>query len=147
MHKTIKGVSEDIENLKFNTAIAKLMILVNELTALESVSRKDVETLLALITPFAPHVAEEMWEMLGHRDLLVFHPWPQADASKMVDASVEIVVSINGKVRDKLIAPLGASDTWLKEEALKLPRIIEMMAGQPVRKWIIVPNKLINIVL
>ena len=147
VHKTVKGVSEDIEAMKFNTAIAKLMILVNELTALEKISRGEYETLLQLLYPFAPHLAEELWELLGHPGILVFHPWPTYDPEKLVEATVEIVVSVNGKVRDKMQAPLGVSDEALREEALRLPRIVELLQGNAPRKVIVVPGKLVNIVL
>ncbi len=146
VHKTIKGVSEDIEAMKFNTAIAKLMILVNELTARDALSRKDMEVLLALLNPFAPHVAEELWELLGHAEMIVFHPWPVYDPAKLVEETVEVVVSVNGKVRDKLIVAPNTEEAVLEAAALRLPRIVESLGGRPVRKIIFVPNKLINIV-
>jgi leucyl-tRNA synthetase len=145
-HKTIKGVSEDLEAMKFNTAIAKLMILVNELTGAETLTGKDMETLLCLLNPFAPHVAEELWELLGHAEMLVFHPWPVYDPTKLVEDTVEVVVSVNGKVRDKLIVAPDTPEAALQTAALQLPRIIESLGGRPVRKVIFVPNKLINIV-
>jgi leucyl-tRNA synthetase len=147
LHKTIKGVSEDIESLKFNTAIAKLMTLVNELTSSDTVPQKDFETLLLLVNPFAPHLAEELWQMIGNKESLVYHPWPVYDPKMLIETVVEIVVNINGKIRDRLVVPPGQSEAELKKQALELPKIIELMNGQTVRKIIVVPDKLINIVL
>jgi leucyl-tRNA synthetase len=147
LHKAIKGVSEDIEAMKFNTAIAKLMTLVNEMTGCETLTRKDVETLLMLLNPFAPHLAEEIWSMLGNEEALVFHPWPIHDPAKLIEATVEFAVSVNGKVRDRLVAPLNASEAMVREQALALPKIIEMLQGATIRKVIFVPNKLINLVV
>ncbi|MDD5601982.1 MAG: leucine--tRNA ligase [Candidatus Izemoplasmatales bacterium] len=146
IHKTIKGVSEDMENLKFNTAIAKLMTLMNEYTAKESISKGDYETLLKLLYPFSPHVTEELWQMLGHSESLVFEPWPSFDPSKLTEESVEIVISINGKVRDKLVAPFDLAVKELEARALKQPRIKELLGDRPIRKVICIPNKLVNIV-
>ena len=147
MHKTIKSVSEDIENLKFNTAIAKLMTIVNEITAAETITRHDLETILLLLNPFAPHLAEEMWQMLGNQNALVFHPWPTYDPKMMIDSTVEIVVSINGKIRERINALIDAPEAIVKAEVMALPRIIEIIGDKPIRKFIIVPNKLVNIVI
>jgi len=147
IHKTIKGVTEDLEAMKFNTAIAKMMSLVNEYSAVDSISRKDIEVLLMLLNPIAPHLAEEIWQKLGNAEPLVFHPWPTYDPEKLIESTVEIVVSINGKIRDRLVTMLGADETDLKEQAKALPRIKEMIGEQTIRKIIVIPNKLINIVL
>ncbi|MFH0992950.1 MAG: class I tRNA ligase family protein, partial [bacterium] len=147
IHRTIKGVGEDIEAMKFNTAIAKMMILANEATALETLTKKDLETMILLVYPFAPHIASEMWERQENADLLVTHPWPTYDESKLIEETVEIVVNVNGKVRDRLTVPVDASDEWLREQALALPRIVDLIGDQPVKKIIVVPKKLVNIVI
>ncbi|MFA5037714.1 MAG: class I tRNA ligase family protein, partial [Candidatus Izemoplasmatales bacterium] len=147
MHKTIKNVSEDVENLKFNTAIAKLMTIVNAITAADKITRHDLETILLLLNPFAPHLAEEMWQLLGNNDALVFHQWPTYDASKMIESTVEIVISINGKIRERIQALLDTPETDLKTEVLSLPKITEIIGDKPIRKFIVVPNKLVNIVI
>lgn len=147
VHKTIKGVSEDLENMKFNTAVAKLMTLTNELSSLETVSKGEYETLLKLIYPIAPHVTEELWEMLGHDETLVFESWPQFDESKMVEDLVEIVININGKVRDKLTLPNGYPSAELEKAALETPRIKSLIGDSQIKKVIVIPNKLVNIVI
>lgn len=147
VHKTIKGVGEDIENLKFNTAIAKLMTLSNEMSALEHVSRAEYEALLKLMYPIVPHLSEELWEMLGHHAGLVFEPWPVFDPDKLVSDEIEIVLNINGKVRDKIVVPYNASSEYLQSVALKSERIIQFIGDAKVKKVIVVPNKLVNIVI
>lgn len=147
IHKTIKGVSEDIENMKFNTAIAKLMTLSNEMSSLEKVSKKDYETLLTLMNPIAPHLAEEMWERLGHTQGLVFEPWPDYDPQMLISDEVEIVLNINGKVRDKMTVPFDSSKEFLEKEALKSERIQQYIGNSEIKKIIVVPNKIVNIVI
>lgn len=147
LHKTIKGVSEDLENLKFNTSIAKLMTLSNELTSLEKVDVSVYETLLKLLYPVSPHITEELWEMLGHKEGLVFEPWPNFDEEKLVEDVIEIIVSVNGKLRDKMQMPFDSNQEVLKEEALKREKIIAFLNGAPIKKVIVVPNKLVNIVI
>ncbi|MBU0997863.1 MAG: leucine--tRNA ligase [Firmicutes bacterium] len=147
IHKTIKGVGEDIENMKFNTAIAKLMTLSNEMSSINEVTKKDYETLLTLMNPIAPHLAEEMWERLGHSEGLVFEPWPSYNPEKLISDEVEIVLNINGKVRDKLTVPFNSSKEYLEEVALKSERIIQFIGNSPIKKIIVVPNKIVNIVI
>ncbi len=147
IHKTIKGVSEDVENMKFNTAIAKLMTLSNEMSSLEKVSKKDYETLLTLMNPIAPHLAEEMWERLGHTQGLVFEPWPDYDPQMLISDEVEIVLNINGKVRDKMTVPFDSSKEFLEKEALKSERIQQYIGNSEIKKIIVVPNKIVNIVI
>ena len=147
LHKTIKMVNDDIENVKFNTAIAKLMTLVNELTKANHIFKEDYETLLKIVNPFAPHICEELWQRLGHKDDMVNAPWPIADESKMIESTIEIVVSVNGKVRDKITLPLDTSKDEVIELALATEKIKTILAGKEIRKVIVVPNKLVNIVL
>lgn len=147
MHKTIKMVSEDYEAMKFNTAIAKMMILVNELTALEQVTTQDLETVLKILYPVAPHLGEEIWEALGHQTFLQSQAWPTYDEQYLLEETVEIVVNINGKVRDRFQATRNASNHQLEETAKSLPKIQELIASQPIKKVIVVPGKLVNIVV
>jgi len=147
IHKTIKGVGDDIELLKFNTAISKLMIATNEATQAESLSSKDLEALTLLTYPFAPHMAEEIWEGLGHNRSLVEQPWPLYDETKLFDKTVEVVININGKVRDKMTVAFGTSEDALKEKALSSQKIKDLMGDQPIKKIIILVNKLVNIVI
>jgi leucyl-tRNA synthetase len=147
MHKTIKGVSEDYEALKFNTAIAKMMILVNELTSLETVTRRDMETLVQILHPVAPHITEELWERLGHHHTLQLSTWPTHEEKYLVEDTLEIVVNVNGKVRDRFTIASDASNQVLEATALALPKIQELIQNQPVKKIIVVPKKLVNIVI
>jgi len=147
LHKTIKMVGDDIENIKFNTAIAKLMTLVNELTKEKHVFKEDYLTLLKIINPFAPHICEELWQRLGQEGDMVNASWPEYDESKMIESTIEMVVSINGKVRDKIRLPLDTSKEEVINLAMSLNRIKELIADKEIRKVIVVPNKLVNIVI
>jgi len=147
LHKTIKGVSEDFENLKFNTAIAKMMTLANEVSNLEEINQDMYETMLKLLYPVSPHITEELWELLGHKDTLVFVPWPTFDDAKLVENEIEIIVSVNGKLRDKMTMPLNSDTQTLEKAALEREKIIAFLNGASVRKVIVVPNKLVNIVI
>ncbi len=147
LHKTIDGVSNDIENVKFNTAIAKLMTLVNELSKHEKIAKEDFEILLKLVYPFAPHLCEELWERLGHKEDMVFTSWPKADKEKMKESEMTIVVSVNGKVRDKMNVSVNTSKEEILSNAKKLPKVLNHIEGKAIRKEIYVPNKLVNIVV
>jgi len=147
VHKTTKGVSEDIENMKFNTAIAKLMTLTNEFTQKDLVTRAEMETLLKLTYPFAPHMTEELYSLLGHKEGLVFAPWPEYDEAKLATDTVEVVVNINGKVRDKMTVRTDLDDKTMERMAKSLPKIEGLLEGVTVRKVIVVKNKLVNFVI
>ncbi len=147
INQTIQGVSNDIENLKFNTAIAKLMTLSNEYQKNGSVSKKDYEVLLKLLYPIAPHICEELWNKLGHNELLVFEPYPTFDPKKLVKDEVPLVISVNGKVRDKLTVALNTSKAELEKLALSQEKIKYYTEGKQIIKVIVVPNKLVNIVV
>lgn len=147
VHKTIKGVNDDYENLKFNTAIAKMMTLVNEMGQQDQVGRNDFEVLLKLLNPIAPHLSEEIWEMMAHETMLVEEPWPTFDPDKLIEDQVEIVININGKVRDKMMLEVDLDDDSVTERALEREKVKEWIQDKPIRKIIVVPNKLINIVI
>lgn len=145
MHKTIKKVSEDIENLKFNTAIAAMMELLNDIAATGSINKSELDTLLKLLNPFAPHITEEMYE--AHcGGILSEQSWPVYDEALCIDQTVEIVVQINGKVKSKLEIPVGSEKDAVLELAAAEPKIAEALAGKNVLKKIYVPNKLVNFV-
>ena len=147
LHKTIKMVGDDIENIKFNTAIAKLMTLVNELTKENHIFKEDYLTLLKIINPFAPHICEELWQRLGQEGDMVNANWPEYDKSKMIESTIEMVVMINGKVRDKIRLPLDTSKEEVISLAMATNRIKELIVDKEIRKVIVVPNKLVNIVV
>ena len=146
-HKTVKKVSEDIEELKFNTAIAAMMSLLNEIYDTGSLTRDELSMLVRLICPFAPHLAEEMWEGLGETGFCSLASWPEWDEGKTVDSTVEVAVQINGKVRATVELPLNCP----KDEAIALAkadaRVAAQIAGKTVVKEISVPNKIVNIVV
>lgn len=145
MHKTIKKVSDDIENLKFNTAIAAMMELLNDIAATGSVNKAELDTLLRLLNPFAPHITEEMYE--AHcGGILSEQSWPSYDESLCIDQTVEIVVQINGKVKTKIMIPVSAEKDAVLDMAASEPKIAEALEGKNLLKKIYVPNKLVNFV-
>ncbi len=147
LNQTIKKVTEDYENLKFNTAIAQMMTLVNELYRLNKVTRKEFGVLVCLLNPVAPHLTEEIWENLGYGGQVSANSWPKYDESKLVDDEIEVVVQINGKIREKLMIAKDATKEVQEAAALDLHKIQEAMAGKTVVKMITVPGKLVNIVI
>ena len=146
MHKTIKKVSEDIEHLKFNTAIAAMMALLNDLSA-TGATRGEVKTLLALLNSFAPHMTEELWQMLGGKGLLSLAPWPVYDEAKTKDETVEMVIQICGKVRERIQAPVDAEDETIVALAKASDKIAAALAGGTLVKTIVVKNKLVNLII
>jgi leucyl-tRNA synthetase len=147
LHKSIKKVSQDTENLEFNTAISQMMILVNELFKLETLPRKAWEAFVLLLAPYAPHLAEELWEKLGHTPSVSRVPFPEWNEELARDDEVTIVIQVNGKMRAKVQALADLSEQDLKDLALNQKRIQELVNGKTPKKIITVPNKLVNIVL
>jgi len=147
MHKTIKKVSEDIETLKFNTAIATMMGLLNEIDAAGSLTRADYRTLLILLNPFAPHITEELYQVMGYEGVLNEQKWVEYDEKLCVEDNVEIVVQVNGKVKARFNAPVDCAKEELENLAFDLPEIKALTDGKTVVKKIAVPNKLVNIVV
>ena len=146
-HKTIKKVSSDFEEMKFNTAIAAMMELLNKIYEVGTLTRDELHTFLSLLCPVAPHLTEEMNEKLGNTTLLSLSPWPTFDEAKTVDATVEVAVQINGKLREVVSLPMNAERDAALAAARALPRIAELLEGKTVVKEIVVPNKIINIVV
>jgi leucyl-tRNA synthetase len=151
LHATIKKVTEDIESLSFNTAISQMMVFVNAFINAPSVPVSATRTFLILLSPFAPHIASELWEKMREKFAvtpadLTDQSWPEHDERLLVEDEVEIIVQVNGKVRDRFRAPLGANEEELKATALGLPKTRELLAGKQIAKVVVVPNKLVNIV-
>ena len=146
-HKTVRAVTEGIENLRFNTSIAQLMELVNALTPLEQRPRSVVQSLVLLLAPFAPHLCEELWRVLGHGELLAYAPWPIFDPDLASDDQREYVVQLNGRIRHKIVADADmAADTLLA--LMKADRRVkELLAGKEIVKEIAVPGRLVNFVV
>ncbi len=146
LHKTIKGVTEDVEQMKFNTAIARMFEFVNEMTPRAQRSRSAIERFVLLTAPFAPHLAEELWKRLGHDTSLAYADWPAFDAALAKDDEVEIAVQIKGKVRARIMMPADADDKALEAAAMANEGIQQDLAGKTIRKVIVVPGRLVNIV-
>ena len=146
MHKTIKKVSEDIENLKCNTAIAAMMTLLNKIYDQKRITRGELRTLTILLNPFAPHVTEEMWENMHFGGFVHEAKWPEYDESKTVENSVEIVLQIMGKVRSRMTIPVDMPKDQVLALAKQDEKIASAIAGKTIKKEIYVPNKLVNIV-
>ena len=146
LHKTIKKVSEDTGNLEFNTAIAQMMIFVNDAYKEDYLYRETFEPFLLLLAPYAPHLAEELWEKLGNQPTISRAPWPEWREELTKDEEITIVVQINGKVRSKMVMPADTGQDIMEAEAMKQDRILELLDGKEIRKVITVKNKLVNIV-
>ena len=146
MHKTIKKVSEDIENLKCNTAIAAMMTLLNKIYDQKRITRGELRTLTILLNPFAPHVTEEMWENMHFGGFVHEAKWPEYDESKTVENSVEIVLQIMGKVRSRMTIPVDMPKDQVLALAKQDEKIASAIAGKTIKKEIYIPNKLVNIV-
>ncbi|WP_096202611.1 leucine--tRNA ligase [Bacillus sp. FJAT-45350] len=145
-HQTVKKVSDDYEGYRFNVGISQLMVFINEAYKQETLPKEYVEGFVKLLSPVAPHVAEELWNKLGHASTLAYEAWPTFDETFLVENEVEIVVQINGKVRAKIVIPTDATKEQMEEIALADDRIKEEIEGKTIRKVIAVPGKLVNIV-
>ena len=146
VHRCVKKVSEDIENMKFNTAIAAMMTLVNQFYE-HAPSRGDIKTLLALLSPFAPHMAEELWEIQGFEGIASMSPWPEYDEAKTLDDEKEIAVQVNGKLRSTVVVPAGCEDSVAVETALADSKVKKFTDGCAIVKTIVVKDKLVNIIV
>ena len=150
IHKTIKKVTSDIDELKLNTAIAALMTMVNEFYS-NGVSKGDVEQLLLMLSPFAPHMVEEMWELLGYAakygKMAMQMDWPQYDESKTIDAEVEIAVQVGGKLKATVVVPMDADNDTVLSIACANEKVAKLMEGKTLVKSIVVKNKLVNLIL
>lgn len=147
LHKTMKKVTEDIESMSFNTAISAMMVLTNHLNTLkDKVPREAAEKLALMVSPFAPHLGEECWSLLGHKESLAYHPWVEYDEELCVDNSVTIGVQVNGKKRGEIEIAVDASQEDAMEEAMKVQTILNQVDGKDVKKVIFVPGRILNII-
>ena len=147
MHKAVKKVGEDMERMKFNTAIATLMALVNDFNKVGKITKGELKTFLQLLNPVAPHITEEMWEMAGFEGELAYRPWPEYDEAKTVDDEIEIVLQVNGKIVEKMNIPSGLDRAGMEEAVKASGKLDEIAGGKTIVKVICVPGKLVNIVV
>lgn len=147
LHQSIKKVGEDIENLRFNTAISQLMVLSNQLAKLDIVPRQAAETLVLLLAPFAPHLAEELWEILGHAPSVAEQTWPEYDLAKTELDTVTYAIQVQGKLRGTLECSKSSEQALLIEEAKKIPAVAKQIENKIIKKTIFVPGKIINFIV
>jgi leucyl-tRNA synthetase len=145
-HATIKKVTEDIEGLAFNTAISQMMIFVNAFTNLDAIPISTMRTFLVLLNPFAPHLTSELWQQLKSAGDITSQTWPNYDESFLVEDEIDIVLQVNGKVRDRIKAPLDATNEELEAAARANEKVRNAVGSQTIRKVVVVPKKLVNIV-
>src|SRR5262249_9312351 len=146
-HRTIKKVQDDLENLRYNTAIAALMTLLNDARRFGPVDREVIETFLILLAPFAPHFSEELWEALGHPASIFTARWPRFDPALTVEETAVLAVQVNGKVRGRIEVPREASDEEVIRTALADEAVRAHIDGKPIRRRVVVPGRLVNLVV
>jgi leucyl-tRNA synthetase len=145
LHQTIKKVGDDTEVLAFNTAVAQMMIFVNEVTAQEARPRKLLDPFVLVLAPYAPHLAEELWEKLGHNQSLAYESWPKFDEALLREDTVTVILQVNGKLRDRIEVAADTPQAELEKLALANDHVKEFLAGKQIKKVIVVPGKLVNI--
>jgi leucyl-tRNA synthetase len=147
LHRVIKKVTDDLENLKFNTGVSALMIFLNEELLQTDHSREALEKFILILAPFAPHMAEELWEKMKHKKTLAYESWPVYDERYLVETEVEIAIQITGKIRSRMIIPKGLSEGELKERVFSDEIIKKWIDGKKVQKFIVVPDRLVNLII
>lgn len=145
--KSIKKVTEDYDNLRFNTAISQLMIFINDAYKADTIPRQAIVDFAQLLSPLAPHISEELWQRLGHEESITYAKWPTYDESWTVDAEVEIVVQVNGKIVQRTLIAKDMDQAAMQAYSLALPSVEQAIAGKSIRKVVAVPGKLVNIVV
>ncbi|WP_338651764.1 leucine--tRNA ligase [Lysinibacillus sp. Y5S-8] len=146
-HQTVKKVTEDYEGIRFNTAISQMMVFINDCYKADVIPAEYAEGFVKMLAPIAPHIAEELWQLLGHDSTLSYEQWPTYDETKLVDDEVEIAVQVAGKVRAKIVVAKDASKEDIEKVALADEKVQEYMAGKNLVKIIVIPSKLVNIVV
>ena len=146
LNQTIKKVGDDIESFGFNTAISAMMILLNHLSRETIQPKAVIEKLVLILAPFAPHIAEELWERLGHTESLVYEPWPEYDKELIKEKEIELAVQVKGKIKDRIVVAADADEDQIRQKALSCEKVIAAMAGKEPRKIIVIKSRLVNIV-
>jgi leucyl-tRNA synthetase len=145
--KAIHAVTEDTEAMRFNTAISKLMVFSREIIRDAALPREAADAFVLLLSPFAPHLAEELWQRLGHEQSLALEPWPTADAALLEEATLKLVVQVNGKRRDEIEVPADADEETIQRTALESPAVARQLEGRDPKRVIVIPGRLVNIVI
>lgn len=146
LHQTIKKVGGDVEGFAFNTAISQMMICINHIGKLEVRPRSVIEQFVQVVSPFAPHLCEELWEKLGHSERLAYHAWPDFDPELLKEKEIELAVQVLGKIKDRIVVPADASEDDIKEAALASEKVQAAIEGKTIRKVIVIKSRLVNIV-
>ena len=146
LNQTIKKVGDDIESFGFNTAISAMMILVNHLSRLKVRPKTAIEKLVLILAPFAPHIAEELWERLGHTESLAYESWPEYDKELIKEKEIELAVQVKGKIKERIVVSADADEEQIKQKALSCEKVMAAMAGNEPRKIIVIKSRLVNIV-
>jgi len=147
LHKTIKKVGDDIEGFSFNTAISAMMIFINHLSKQAVRPKTVIEKFVKILAPFAPHIAEELWEKLGREDTIAYESWPKYDKDLVKDKEIELAVQVNGKIKDRIVVPADADEQQIKEKALNSEKVIAAVTGKTPKKIIVIKSRLVNIVI
>ena len=147
MARTLDRVTADVETLDFNTAISTLMVFVRDVEKEALISHAMVEQFVLILSPFAPHLAEELWQRLGHGRTLAHEPWPEANAALLVDEEVEVVVQVQGKLRARIRVPRDAPEDFVRERALEDANVRQHVGDRTPRRVVYVPGRLVNLVL
>jgi leucyl-tRNA synthetase len=147
LHRAVKKVGEDIEAMRFNTAVSAMMVLTNHLNGQEAPPRAAIEQLLLVLSPFAPHLSEELWSQLGHTDLVAEQPWPSFDLALCVDDVIEIGVQVNGKARGRVKLAKDAPEDVARSESLKDENVLKFVGNKPIKKFVYVPGRIVNFIV
>jgi leucyl-tRNA synthetase len=147
LHQTIKKVGGDIETFNFNTAISAMMIFINHLAKQTVVPKSALESFILILSPFAPHIAEELWQKLGHNETLAYELWPEFDPELVKEVEVELAIQVNGKIKDRIVVSAQADDESIRRKALACEKIIAALAGKQPKKVIVIKSRLVNIVV
>jgi leucyl-tRNA synthetase len=147
LHAAIKTVTESVTNLRFNTAIAMMMSFVNEATGAAAIPREWFEMFVKILSPFAPHIAEELWQRLGHTTSLAYAPWPAFDDSKIARDTMDIAVQVNGKLRSTIAVPVDAQEATIVAAAKTDAKVLPFIEGKPLKREIYVKGRLVNFVV
>jgi leucyl-tRNA synthetase len=146
LHQTMKKVGEDVESFDFNTAISAMMIFVNHLSKQPVRAKSVLEKFVLILSPFAPHVAEELWQKLGHNESLAYEPWPEYDEELIKEKQIELAVQVNGRVKDRITVPADADEQQIMNEAVSRHKVNAAMAGKPAKKIIVIKPRIVSIV-